>query len=207
MATCGALCATPDGEPPAPQCRSPPTLAKETACNVMSPSCQSPSGRTGWSARADPGVAIQSAKVPDCALRSRSGLRTPYFASGSGRTWMCTAIGRAPLPSSLSHGVRSPLALHRPRPFQPAFGSSMRRVETLGVEAHRIRHAHQDHLAVLEADEAVLQVGGRDRNVRRRGRPRCDGRPRCSSSPRRSNSAHRRSPGPDTCAASKPSGQ
>ena len=49
-----------------------------------------------------------------------------YFASGSGRTWICTASGRAPLPSSFSQGVRSPLALHRPRPFQPAFGSSMR---------------------------------------------------------------------------------
>src|SRR5204862_540420 len=30
------------------------------------------------------------------------------------------------LPPSFSHGVRSPFVLHRPRPFQPAFGSSMR---------------------------------------------------------------------------------
>ena len=51
---------------------------------------------------------------------------TDYFASGSGRSWMCTARGLLPLPPSISHGVRSPLVLHRPRPFQPAFGSSMR---------------------------------------------------------------------------------
>ena len=43
-----------------------------------------------------------------------------------GRSWKCTAIGFVPLPPSISHGVRSPLAVHKPRPFQPAFGSSMR---------------------------------------------------------------------------------
>ena len=47
-------------------------------------------------------------------------------ARGSGRTWICTARGFEPLPPSFSHGVRSPLVLHSPRPFQPAFGSSMR---------------------------------------------------------------------------------
>ena len=53
-------------------------------------------------------------------------LRPAQCASGSGRTWMCTARGFEPLPPSFSHGVRSPFVLHRPRPFQPAFGSSMR---------------------------------------------------------------------------------
>src|SRR6202044_3006831 len=47
-------------------------------------------------------------------------------ASGLGRVWICTAIGVMPLPPSLSHGVRSPSEPHRPRPFHPAFGSSMR---------------------------------------------------------------------------------
>src|SRR5712691_12504042 len=47
-------------------------------------------------------------------------------ASGSGRTWMCTARGLLPFPPSFSHGVRSPFVLHSPRPFQPALGSSMR---------------------------------------------------------------------------------
>src|ERR1700694_4165044 len=55
------------------------------------------------------------------AVRPRS-----YFASGSGRIWICTARGLEPLPPSISHGTRSPLVLQRPRPFQPAFGSSMR---------------------------------------------------------------------------------
>jgi transposase len=50
----------------------------------------------------------------------------PQCASGSGRNWMCTARGLLPLPPSISHGVLSPLVLHSPRPFQPAFGSSMR---------------------------------------------------------------------------------
>jgi GNAT superfamily N-acetyltransferase len=49
-----------------------------------------------------------------------------HFASGSGRSWKCAANGRVPLPPSISHGVRSPLAAQRPRPFQPADGSSMR---------------------------------------------------------------------------------
>src|SRR5215510_12705272 len=49
-----------------------------------------------------------------------------YFASGSGRNWICTARGFEPLPPSISHGTRSPLVLHSPRPFQPAFASSMR---------------------------------------------------------------------------------
>src|SRR5882724_8948588 len=52
--------------------------------------------------------------------------RSAHFASGSGRTWMCTARGLEPLPPSISHGVRSPFVLHSPRPFQPAFGSSIR---------------------------------------------------------------------------------
>jgi hypothetical protein len=49
-----------------------------------------------------------------------------YFASGSGRSWKCTARGLEPLPRSISHGARSPLDAHNPRPFQPALGSSMR---------------------------------------------------------------------------------
>ena len=53
-------------------------------------------------------------------------LSEPQSASGPGLNWMCTARGIAPLPLSLSHGVRSPFVLHSPRPFQPAFGSSMR---------------------------------------------------------------------------------
>jgi len=49
-----------------------------------------------------------------------------YFARGFGRSWKCAASGFVPFPPSISHGVRSPFADHSPRPFQPAFGSSMR---------------------------------------------------------------------------------
>ena len=66
-------------------------------------------------------AARRERRSPACALLFKS-----QFASGSGRNWMCTARGIAPLPPSLSHGVRSPFVLHKPRPFQPALGSSIR---------------------------------------------------------------------------------
>ncbi len=47
-------------------------------------------------------------------------------ASGLGRSWKCTSFGRLPLPPSTWNGVRLPAVVHRPRPFQPPFGSSMR---------------------------------------------------------------------------------
>src|SRR6516225_1954473 len=54
-------------------------------------------------------------------------------------------------------------------PQAPAFPAGIRivdaPVQTLGVETHGVWHPHQDHLAVLEADEPVLEVGGGDRNV------------------------------------------
>ncbi len=57
---------------------------------------------------------------------AQSNAQSAQSASGLGRTWMCTTIGRSPLPPSLSHGVRSPSADHNPLPFQPALGLSMR---------------------------------------------------------------------------------
>src|SRR2546425_4102106 len=56
---------------------------------------------------------------------------------------------RAPQPATLPTGVRVVDAS----------------VQTLGEEAHRVWHAHQDHAPVPERREAVLEVGGRDRNV------------------------------------------
>ena len=47
--------------------------------------------------------------------------------------------------------------LHIPRPFQPAFGSSIR--------ADRIGNPDRDHPAVLQRHEAVTQIGGGDRDV------------------------------------------
>ena len=60
-------------------------------------------------------------------LGQRSGRKAEdQCARGSGRTWNLTTLGRVPLPVSMWNGVRFPLVVHRPRPFQPAFGSSMR---------------------------------------------------------------------------------
>ena len=91
--------------------------------NVMSPSCRRQT-QSGWCALG-PCMSTAPMKLLQVSV-SLLLVASCYFASGSGRTWMCTAIGYAPLPRSLSQGVRSPEALHRPRPFQPAFASSMR---------------------------------------------------------------------------------
>ena len=61
----------------------------------------------------------------------RHGSNLDQCARGSGRTWMCTARGEEPLPVSISHGVRSPFVLQSPRPFHPAFGSSIRAARPL----------------------------------------------------------------------------
>src|SRR5438128_3914942 len=68
---------------------------------------------------------LERGAAPRPPLRLPSALRR-HFASGSGRSWKCTAMGFMPLPPSISHGARSPLDVHSPRPFQPALGSSMR---------------------------------------------------------------------------------
>src|SRR5262245_31294630 len=68
-------------------------------------------------------------------------------------------------------------ALHEPRrtvsargPEPPALPARIRivdaAVEALRVEAERIGHAQQDHLAVLERDETVVQIRRRHRHVR-----------------------------------------
>lgn len=49
-----------------------------------------------------------------------------YFASGSGRTWNLTTLLVVPRPVSMWNGVRVLTVDHRPFPFHPAFGSSMR---------------------------------------------------------------------------------
>src|SRR6185295_5093254 len=72
--------------------------------------------------------------------------------------------------------LRALAALHQPRravaagaPEPAAFPAGARvvdaPVEALGVEPQRIRDAQHDHLAVLQRDEAVVQVGGGHRDV------------------------------------------
>jgi hypothetical protein len=67
-----------------------------------------------------------SAPVPRGLLLLCRRMAEGYSANGSGRSWKWKAIGTVPLPPSFSHGVRSPLVVHNPRPFQPAAGSSIR---------------------------------------------------------------------------------
>src|SRR6478752_1371657 len=72
--------------------------------------------------------------------------------------------------------ARSLAGLHQPRrtiaigaPQAAAFPAGIRIVnacvEALGVEAHGVRNAQHDHLAVFQSHEAVIEVGRRDWNV------------------------------------------
>ena len=65
------------------------------------------------------------------------------------------------------HEPRRPVPAGRPQPAALPAGVRIvdAPVEPLGVEAQRVRHAQQDHLAVLERDQAVVEVGGRHRHV------------------------------------------
>ena len=49
-----------------------------------------------------------------------------YFASGSGRSWKWIALLVCPFPPSMWNGARVLIEAQSPRPFQPAFGSSIR---------------------------------------------------------------------------------
>src|SRR5947208_640939 len=62
--------------------------------------------------------------------------------------WRAIAVG-APQPAAFPAGIR---IVDAP-------------VQALGVKADRVGDAQRDHLAVLEGDKAVLEVGGGHRNV------------------------------------------
>ena len=49
-----------------------------------------------------------------------------HRASGSGRIWKCITLLDVPLPVSMWNGARVETVAHRPRPFQPPLGSSIR---------------------------------------------------------------------------------
>src|SRR5688500_367911 len=49
-----------------------------------------------------------------------------YLASGSGRSWNRYTLLVVPFPPSIWKGARVLIVAQRPRPFQPAPGSSMR---------------------------------------------------------------------------------
>ena len=92
-------------------------------------------GRLARDARSHDRVRRETARTPTHDQRALDGsqsqgslarVRAAHFASGSGRTWKWTAMLDFPLPPSLCHGLRFDQPVHSPRPFQPAFGSSMR---------------------------------------------------------------------------------
>src|SRR5437899_7297677 len=58
------------------------------------------------------------------------------------------------------HQPRRPIAAGRPQPAPLPAGRRIvdAPVEPLGVEPERVRHAQHDHLAVLERDQAVVEV-------------------------------------------------
>src|SRR4051812_26159987 len=72
--------------------------------------------------------------------------------------------------------ARALAAFHQPRravavgaPQATAFPTSVRivntAIESLGIEAHRVGNAQHHHLAVLERDKAVIEIGGRNWHV------------------------------------------
>src|SRR5262245_2213679 len=95
--------------------------------------------------------------------------------------------GQVVRPRSMCQWIRTDLDVHSARtralaafhqpgrtvavgaPQSTAFPSGVRiidaSVEACGVEAHGIRNAHQDHLAVFQRHEAVVEIGGGDRDV------------------------------------------
>ena len=52
--------------------------------------------------------------------------RQPHLASGSGRSWNFITLLVVPFPPSMWNGARVLTVAHRPLPFHPALGSSIR---------------------------------------------------------------------------------
>ena len=92
-----------------------------------------------WSTRATVNLVSGSRRAPESGAHHNENLaprqgphaepdagECAYRASGSGRSWKWYALGVVPFPPSMWNGARVLMEAHRPRPFQPASGSSMR---------------------------------------------------------------------------------
>jgi hypothetical protein len=87
-----------------------------------------------------------------------------------------------PLPPSFSHGVRSPLVVHTPRPFHPALASSMPPSRPLALEAQVVGGRATPPICRRPAPIA-RRSRCRWRSARRCRVPAyCADRPRCDSS-------------------------
>ena len=71
-----------------------------------------------------------TAAIAQLFVRNNSGVSRiqprDYFASGSGRIWNFITLLVVPLPVSMWNGVLVDIVVQTPRPFHPAFGSSIR---------------------------------------------------------------------------------
>jgi hypothetical protein len=110
---------------------TPDTVAVAVAVAVGAPGSPFPHAAT----RIDVANAIASVgndvenriNLPDGEVRSQNVITNPaYFASGSGRSWKWIALLVFPFPPSMWNGARVLMEAQRPRPFQPALGSSIR---------------------------------------------------------------------------------
>src|SRR3712207_52994 len=64
--------------------------------------------------------------VEICIRPSDGDVNCSYLANGSGRSWNRYTLLVVPFPPSMWKGARVLIVAQRPRPFQPAFASSMR---------------------------------------------------------------------------------
>ena len=100
-------------------------------------------------------------------VNGRAGSHAAGSARPAGSTASCQgAPGLGASTPSMCMGVRLPDVTHRPRPFQPAFGSLMPAIHALREEAHGIRHAELNDLPVRERIERVGVVARPDWSVR-----------------------------------------
>ncbi len=73
------------------------------------------------------GTSSREASYVSCRVRAFGCCRAShYLASACGRSWNLYALLVVPLPPSMWKGARVLMAAQSARPFQPAFGSSMR---------------------------------------------------------------------------------
>src|SRR5687767_14069378 len=121
------------------------------------------------STRTSPGPATGSGRSPYCRTSGPPCCRKKAaFSLPRERIGAKLDVHRARLAAFAAfHQPRRAVAARAPQPA--AFPAGVRivdaPVESLGVNAHRVWNAQQDHPAVLQCHEAVVEVGGRHRDV------------------------------------------
>ena len=83
-------------------------------------------GTAGGAKRHEACSTQQNLHRPPEPWRGRPRSADDHFASGSGRIWNRTTLLVVPFPPSMWNGARVLTVDHKPRPFHPPFGSSIR---------------------------------------------------------------------------------